>query len=106
MNKVYPDAASALAVIDTGVHIDLLFTDVVMPGSLRSPELARLARERQPHMAVLFTSGYAQDAIVHSGRLDPGLDLLGKPYTQDALARKIRHVLAYQSRAPMLLLGE
>ncbi|WP_156949773.1 hybrid sensor histidine kinase/response regulator [Simplicispira psychrophila] len=96
------DAASALAVIDTGVHIDLLFTDVVMPGRLRSPELARIARERQPHMAVLFTSGYAQDAIVHSGRLDPGLDLLGKPYTQDALARKIRHVLAYQSRAPML----
>lgn len=95
------DAASALAVIDTGVHIDLLFTDVVMPGTLSSPELARLARERQPQMAVLFTSGYAQDAIVHGGRLDPGLDLLGKPYTQDALASKIRHVLAYQSRAPM-----
>lgn len=99
------DAASALAIIDTGVHIDLLFTDVVMPGSLRSPELARLARERRPHMAVLFTSGYAQDAIVHGGRLDPGLDLLGKPYTQDALARKIRHVLAYQSRAPMAVRG-
>ena len=95
------DAASALAVIDTGVHIDLLFTDVVMPGSLRSPELARLARERQPHMAVLFTSGYAQDAIVHGGRLDPGLDLLGKPYTQDALASKVRHVLAHQNRAPV-----
>ena len=95
------DAASALAIVDTGVHIDLLFTDVVMPGSLRSPEMARLARERRPHMAVLFTSGYAQDAIVHGGRLDPGLDLLGKPYTQDALASKIRHVLAYQSRAPL-----
>lgn len=96
------DAASALAIIDSGVAIDLLFTDVVMPGTLRSPELARLARERQPHMAVLFTSGYAQDAIVHGGRLDPGLDLLGKPYTVDALASKIRHVLAHQSRAPML----
>ncbi len=95
------DAASALAIIDTGVPIDLLFTDVVMPGSLRSPDMARLARERQPRMAVLFTSGYAQDAIVHGGRLDPGLDLLGKPYTQDALARKIRHVLAYQSREPL-----
>jgi CheY-like chemotaxis protein len=99
------DAASALAVIDTGVHIDLLFTDVVMPGSLRSTELARLARERKPHMAVLFTSGYAQDAIVHGGRLDPGLDLLGKPYTQDALARKIRHVLEYQSRTPVAVQG-
>ncbi len=100
------DAASALATIDTGVHIDLLFTDVVMPGTLRSPELARLARERRPHMAVLFTSGYARDAIVHGGRLDPGLDLLSKPYTQDALARKIRHVLAYQERAPMPLGAE
>ena len=95
------DAASALALIDTGAHIDLLFTDVVMPGTLRSPEMARLARERLPHMAVLFTSGYVQDAIMHGGRLDPGLDLLGKPYTQEALARKIRHVLAYQSRAPL-----
>ncbi len=94
------DAASALAIVETGVPIDLLFTDVVMPGSLRSAELARLARERLPQLAVLFTSGYVQDALVHGGRLDPGLDLLLKPYTQDALANKIRHVLAHQSRAP------
>jgi len=93
------DAASALAVLEAGVQVDLLFTDVVMPGPLRSPELARRARELLPYIAVLFTSGYAQDAIVHGGRLDPGLDLLGKPYTQDALARKLRHVLAYQQRA-------
>ena len=93
------DAASALVVLQGSVPVDLLFTDVVMPGPLRSPELARRARELWPDIAVLFTSGYAQDAIVHSGRLDPGLDLLGKPYTQDALARKLRHVLAYQQRA-------
>ena len=93
------DAASALALLQGGTRVDLLFTDVVMPGPLRSPELARRARELWPEIAVLFTSGYAQDAIVHSGRLDPGLDLLGKPYTQDALARKLRHVLAYQQRA-------
>ena len=93
------DAASALVVLQGGVPVDLLFTDVVMPGPLRSPELARRARELWPDIAVLFTSGYAQDAIVHGGRLDPGLDLLGKPYTQDALARKLRHVLTYQQRA-------
>ena len=93
------DAASALAVLEGGAHVDLLFTDVVMPGPLRSPELARRARELLPDIAVLFTSGYAQDAIVHGGRLNPGLDLLGKPYTQDTLARKLRHVLAYQQRA-------
>ncbi|MET0961769.1 MAG: PAS domain S-box protein [Noviherbaspirillum sp.] len=88
------DAASALAVIDSGAAIDMLFTDVVMPGPLRSPELARKARERLPDIAVLFTSGYTENAIVHGGRLDAGVDLLGKPYTREALARKIRHVLA------------
>ena len=92
------DAASALTVVDSGVHIDLLFTDVVMPGPLRSPELAKKARERLPNVAVLFTSGYTENAIVHGGRLDPGVELLGKPYTRDALARKIRHVLANQGQ--------
>ncbi len=90
------DAASALAIIESGVHIDLLFTDVVMPGLIRSPELARKARELLPDIAVLFTSGYTENAIVHGGRLDAGVDLIGKPYTQDALARKIRAVLATQ----------
>ncbi|MCY0388021.1 PAS domain S-box protein [Robbsia sp. Bb-Pol-6] len=88
------DASSALAIIDSGAPIDLLFTDVVMPGPLRSPELARKARERLPDLAVLFTSGYTENAIVHGGRLDPGVELLGKPYTREALARKIRHVMA------------
>lgn len=92
------DAASALTVIDSGIHIDLLFTDVVMPGPLRSPELAKKARERLPNVAVLFTSGYTENAIVHGGRLDPGVELLGKPYSRDNLARKIRHVLANQQQ--------
>ena len=91
-----PDASSALAVVESGVAIDLLFTDVVMPGTLKSPELARRARERLPGLAVLFTSGYTQNAIVHGGRLDAGVELLSKPYTRDALARRIRHVLANQ----------
>ena len=92
------DASAALTVIDSGIHIDLLFTDVVMPGPLRSPELAKKARERLPEVAVLFTSGYTENAIVHGGRLDPGVELLGKPYTRDNLARKIRHVLANQAQ--------
>jgi PAS domain S-box-containing protein len=90
------DAASALAVVESGVPIDVLFTDVVMPGTLRSPELARMARERLPNLAVLFTSGYTENAIVHGGRLDPGVELLGKPYTRESLARRIRQVLANQ----------
>ena len=92
------DAASALTVIESGAPIDLLFTDVVMPGTLRSPELARRAREHRPDLAVLFTSGYTENAIVHGGRLDAGVELLGKPYTQEALARKIRQVLAAQAQ--------
>ncbi|SDF60137.1 MULTISPECIES: PAS domain-containing protein [unclassified Duganella] len=96
------DAASALSIIDSGIHIDLLFTDVVMPGPLRSPDLARKARERRPGIAVLFTSGYTENAIVHGGRLDAGVDLLGKPYTREALARKVRHVLANRQHAKQL----
>lgn len=92
------DAASALTVIESGVEIDLLFTDVVMPGPLRSPELARKARARLPNIAVLFTSGYTENAIVHGGRLDPGVELLPKPYSREDLARKVRHVLANQQQ--------
>ena len=83
------DAQSALSIVESGMQIDLLFTDVVMPGPMRSPELARKARERIPNIAVLFTSGYSENAIVHSGRLDEGIELLSKPYTREALARKI-----------------
>jgi CheY-like chemotaxis protein len=93
------DAQSALAIVESGVPLDLLFTDVVMPGPLRSTELARKARERVPGIAVLFTSGYTDNAIVHAGRLDEGIDLLSKPYTHEALARKVRHVLGLSSQA-------
>jgi PAS domain S-box-containing protein len=92
------DAASALTIIESGAAVDLLFTDVVMPGELKSPELARKARLRLPHIAVLFTSGYTDNAIVHGGRLDAGVELLPKPYTREALARKVRHVLAVQAQ--------
>jgi PAS domain S-box-containing protein len=87
------DGEQALRIIESGEHVDLLFTDVVMPGPLRSPELARIAQQVLPNLAVLFTSGYPQDAIVHGGRLDAGLELLSKPYRREDLARKLRHVL-------------
>jgi PAS domain S-box-containing protein len=87
------DASSAFAIIESGISIDMLFTDVVMPGPLKSAELARKAKERLPSLAILFTSGYTENSIVHGGRLDPGVQLLSKPYTREALARKIRHLL-------------
>ena len=87
------DAASAVPILKSGVDIDLLFTDVVMPGPLRSPELAKMARELFPNIAVLFTSGYAENAIVHGGRLDPGVNLLTKPYSRNTLRMRIRDAL-------------
>ena len=92
------DADSALGIIDSGIPIDLLFTDVVMPGALKSPELARKARERLPGIGILFTSGYTENSIVHGGRLDANVELLSKPYTVEALARKIRHVLGSEQQ--------
>lgn len=87
-------ADNALVILESGVPVDLLFTDVIMPGKLRSPELAKKAKELHPNIEVLFTSGYTQNAIVHGGRLDPGISLLSKPYAQDQLARKLRHLLS------------
>jgi PAS domain S-box-containing protein len=87
------DGQSALAIIQSGVPVDLLFTDVVMPGPVRSPDLARQAKALLPELEVLFTSGYTENAIVHGGRLDPGVNLLGKPYRREDLARKIRMLM-------------
>lgn len=88
------DASTALSIVQSGLHIDLLFTDVIMPGSLKSPELVRKATEILPGLAVLYTSGYTENAILHGGRLERGPELLGKPYSREALARRIRHALA------------
>ncbi|HZP10591.1 CHASE3 domain-containing protein [Methyloceanibacter sp.] len=87
------DAKEALSVLADGSPIDLLFTDVVLPGAMNGRALADQARGIRPGLRVLFTTGYTRNAIVHQGRLDPGVQLLNKPYTQHALARKVRAIL-------------
>ncbi len=87
------DGAEALEVLRSDAPIDLLFTDVVMPGGMSGRDLADEAQRVRPGLKVLFTSGYAEHAIVHHGRLDPGVQLLGKPYRRAELARKVRAVL-------------
>ena len=73
--------------------VALVFTDVVMPGPITSRELADRARTLQPGVKVLFTSGYTQNAVVHGGRLDEGVELISKPYRREQLARRLRRLL-------------
>ncbi|NUU01450.1 hybrid sensor histidine kinase/response regulator [Herbaspirillum robiniae] len=93
----------ALAIVQSGIHIDMIFTDVVMPGAVPATELARQARQLLPGVEVLFTSGYPRDAIVHEGRLDVGVELLSKPYRLNQLARRIRHMLSNRAHRTQLV---
>ncbi len=86
------NAAEALDVLERHPEIDLLFTDVIMPGAMNGRQLADAARVRRPALRTLFTSGYTENAIVHRGRLDAGV-LLPKPYRKPELARMIRIAL-------------
>ena len=87
------DGPSALRLLKREAHVDLLFTDVVLPGGMTGAQVAQEARDVQPGLKVLFTTGYARNAIVHNGRLDPGVQLITKPYSFADLAAKIRDVL-------------
>ena len=87
------DGPSALRLLRREAHIDLLFTDVVLPNGLTGAQVATEAAEIQPGLKILFTTGYARNAIVHNGRLDPGVQLITKPYSFADLAAKIRDVL-------------
>ena len=87
------DGASAIRLLERQEQrVDLLFTDIVMPG-LSGRELADAARLSHPALKVLYTSGYARNAIVHGGRLDPGVEMIAKPFTYQGLAEKIADVL-------------
>jgi len=92
--------AEALAILEKGAKVDLLFTDVVMPGAVSGRQLAERALAIVPGLKVLFTSGYTENAIVHNGRLDPGVELLSKPYGREQLAAKVRRVLDSAPREP------
>ncbi|WOH83547.1 ATP-binding protein [Bradyrhizobium sp. BEA-2-5] len=83
----------ALAVLDSGAPIDLLFTDVIMPGAMNGRDLATEARKRRPGLRVLFTSGYTDDAIDQDGKLEQGILFLAKPYSRAELARMLRVAL-------------
>ncbi|MGY8662279.1 CHASE3 domain-containing protein [Bradyrhizobium sp. UFLA05-109] len=87
------DSRTALALVDRGEPFDLLFTDVVIPGSMSGRVLALEVEKRRPGVKVLYTSGYTDNAIVHQGKLDEGVLLLTKPYRRNQLAEMIRLAL-------------
>ncbi len=94
------DGASALRLVGERPDIRLLFTDVGLPGGMNGRQLADAVRTRRPELPVLFTTGYARNAIVHHGRLDPGINLLSKPFTYAELADKLSRILAEAPGAP------
>jgi CheY-like chemotaxis protein len=90
------DGASALGILDNNPQVDLLLTDIVMPG-MNGRMLAQEALKRFPRLKVLYMTGYSRNAIVHQGRLDPGVALIQKPFSQDALAQRLRSLFAGDS---------
>ncbi len=101
-----PTGAAALRVLERHPEIDLLFTDVGLPGGMNGRQLADAVHRLRPNLKVLFTTGYARNAIVHGGRLDPGVQLLPKPFTYAALASKVSEMLGSKSNEPRVLLVE
>jgi PAS domain S-box-containing protein len=87
------DGPSALRMLHSEPNVDLLFTDIVLPGGQTGAQAASEARKLRPGLKVLFTTGYARNAIVHHGRLDAGVQLITKPFTYADLAAKVREVL-------------
>ena len=90
---VAENGSAALKVLETHPEIRLLFSDIGLPGGMNGRQLADEARKRHASLKVLFTTGYARNAIVHNARLDPGVELITKPFTQAALASKLRDIL-------------
>jgi len=101
-----PVAAAGLQLLEKHPEIRLLFTDVGLPGGMNGRQLADAARQFRPDLRVLFTTGYARNAIVHDGRLDPGVALITKPFTYAALAARLDDMLDAHAAPPRVLLVE
>jgi signal transduction histidine kinase len=97
---------AALEILQAHPEIDLLFTDVGLPGGMNGRQLAGEARKLNRKLKVLFTTGYARNAIVHEGRLDPGVQLITKPFSYAALSGKVRDLLDARAAPPRILVVE
>jgi CheY-like chemotaxis protein len=88
------DSGSGLKVLQSDVRIDLLITDVGLPGGLNGRQMADAGREKRPKLKVLFITGYAENAALSNGHLLPGMHVLTKPFPMDRLVSKIKEILA------------
>src|SRR6185436_12027413 len=88
------DGPAALGQLEKYADIELLFTDIVLPKGMNGVELSKIVRRLRPELPVLYTSGYTENAVIHHGRLDPGVQLLEKPFTRAGLARQVRQALS------------
>lgn len=87
------DGATGLKVLSSDVRIDLLVTDVGLPNGLNGRQVADAARALRPDLKVLFITGYAENAVLSHGHLDPGMHVMTKPFAMDALATRIRELI-------------
>lgn len=100
------NARAALQMLERHAEVAVIFTDIGLPGGMNGRQLGEEARRLRPTLKVLFTSGYARNAIVHEGRLDPGVELLTKPFTQAALGEKLRDIIDAKSTPARVLVVE
>jgi CheY-like chemotaxis protein len=100
------NGAAALRLLASNPQVNVLFSDIGLPGGMNGRQLSEEARKLRPDLKVLFTTGYARNAIVHDGRLDPGVELITKPFTQAALAEKLRNILDAKHVPGRILLVE
>ncbi|KAA5611523.1 response regulator [Rhodovastum atsumiense] len=92
------DGTEALRVFgQVGTRLDLVLVDVVLPGGMKGHEVARRLAEVRPELRTLFMSGYTENAIMHHGRLDEGVHLIGKPFSRELLARKVAELLSQEA---------
>ncbi len=94
------DGPSGLRIVESGTRIDLLLTDVGLPGGMNGRQLADAARQRRPGLKVLFITGYAESAVVGNGQMEPGMQVMTKPFGVDALVAKVQGMIMEASKAP------
>ena len=90
------DGATGLKVLRSQTRVDLLVTDMMLPGGMNGRQLAEAARTARPGLPVLFITGYAENSLLGTGQLEPGMQVVTKPFTLNALVRRIKDLLARQ----------